>query len=616
MFRLALPAGAAGQWCRLTVTLPGPAPWWLKVEAADAARGHVVREAFLGRRRGERRALLLHVPSGAGELVLHVITMHAAEMPPVATLAVLSRVDTALRLVAAGWRKLPACLPGDPTGMAWRVRTVLGQAPARAGEAPPYEVWTALHDIWGEAERAALAGGAEADIEIVVVGAPSAAARSVESASRQWRPPRRISQVASLPGFSRMPGAWLVVLQAGDVLADHATACFAHAIRSAPATPGFFADLDCMVAGRRSAPLFKPKADPWLARGTLLEQGGVALHPDTLPGGDAADFGRVPFILTHVQAVRRHAAPEMPAATARGPHVSIIIPTSGRAPHVLRCLRGLLARTGYADFEVLLAVSSMDPADSRQRRTLRKAAALPRVTVLDLQMKAFNYACVNNEAARQARGDLLLLLNDDVMPIRAGWLARMVQLTQDGPMRPADIVGARLLYGHGRVQHGGVIMGLAHLCEHAFRLSARRDGGPYGLALAERQVSAVTAACLLVRRDLWRRIGGMDERFAIALNDVDFCLRAGRADAAVVIAATVELHHYEGRSLGRHYRGGRAGLEALEVQQLRTRWQSVIADDPFYNPSASLEPGREFQPAFPPRLTPLGWIRGDDAAPI
>ena len=174
-------------------------------------------------------------------------------------------------------------------------------------------------------------------------------------------------------------------------------------------------------------------------------------------------------------------------------------------------------------------------------------------------------------------------------------------------------MGARLLYGHDRVQHAGVILGLANLCENAFRLSERLHAGPHGIARLDRQVSAVTGACMLVRRAVWQQLSGLDESFCIALNDVDFCLRAGQVGARIVFAAGVELYHFESLSLGRHYRGERAALEAREVCGLRGRWQSLIANDPFYNPQASLEPGREFQPAFPPRLSPISWIAGDDA---
>jgi GT2 family glycosyltransferase len=151
------------------------------------------------------------------------------------------------------------------------------------------------------------------------------------------------------------------------------------------------------------------------------------------------------------------------------------------------------------------------------------------------------------------------------------------------------------------VQHEGVIMGLAGLCEHAGRLRAADAGGAGAMGRITREVSAVTAACMLVRSKLYRDLGGMDEGFAVALNDVDFCLRARQAGWRIVYCAESALYHFESLSLGRHYGGARAALEQREVRLLRTRWAACIEDDPFYNPLASLEPGREWQPAFPPR---------------
>ena len=116
-----------------------------------------------------------------------------------------------------------------------------------------------------------------------------------------------------------------------------------------------------------------------------------------------------------------------------------------------------------------------------------------------------------------------------------------------------------------------------------------------------REVSAVTGACLLIRAGLYRQLGGMDESFAVALNDVDLCLRVRQSGHKVIYCPEATLFHFESLSLGRHYAGARAGLESLEVRRLRARWAEVIAADPFYNPQASLEPGREWQPAFPPR---------------
>ncbi len=609
---VALPAGAAGQWCSVRIRVQAAGPWWVKVEATDAARGQVVREAFLGRRRGGWRGMLLHVPAGARALVVWVVTPDGVGVgAPEVRVRVLRRAEAAVRLVAGGWRKLAGCLRGDWTGMAWRMRVALGQAPARAGEAPPYAVWVRLFDRWGVAEREALERAAAAvAIEVVIVG--GAAAGSWQSVEEQWVRPVRVSRVAGLAGFQRLAGTWLVVLTAGDVLAAHAVGCFAQAICRAPDAPGFYADADCLVEAVRAAPLFKPGGDPWLARSGLLSVGACAVHPDGPAGAPPDGFGHIPFVLTHVAGLG--VAPASAVPTGVWPKVSIVIPTSGRAAHVLRCLRGVLAETDYPDFEVVLAVSQRVRGDRVQARNLAVAEGLPGVRVLDLDMAVFNYSAVNNAAVRDSDGALVLLLNDDVQPVRADWLRRMVAMTQGTVPLRADIVGARLLYGDGSVQHGGVIMGLAHLCEHAFRLTAREDGGPHGIALLDRQVSAVTAACLLARRDVWDRVGGMDTAFAIALNDVDFCLRAGAAGAIVAMAASAELYHYEGTSLGRHYSGARAALEVMEVQRLRTAWQSVIAEDPFYNLQASLEVGREFTPAFPPRLTPSSWIRGEDAA--
>ena len=616
MTRVALPTGAAGQWCAIRARVRTAGPWWVKLEVTDEARGQVVREAFLGRRRRGWRALLLHVPAGARALVVRVVTPDGMDQAvPELQVRVLRRAEAALRLLASGWRKLAECLRGDWTGLTGRARVALGQAPARAGEAPPYDIWVALFDRWGEAERAALVTAAAGiPVEVAVVGVT--AEMSLRSVAEQWVQPVRVSRVDNLAGFERLAGTWLIVLDAGDRLAAHAVGCFSLAIRGAPDAPGFYADADFLVGGRRTAPVFKPGADPWLARSLLLGVGACALHPDSAPGTLPERFGRIAFVLTHVAGLSA-APPARPGAlpSAQGsPKVSIVIPTSCRSAHVLRCLRGVLSRTDYPHFEVLLAVSRRDPDDGTQAANLALAARLPRVRVLDLGMASFNYAAVNNAAVRLADGALVLLLNDDVLPMRADWLARMVGFTQAAPPLRADVVGARLLYGNGQVQHGGVILGLAHLCEHAFRLTTRDDGGPHGVALLDRRVSAVTAACLLVRRTVWDATGGMDEAFAVALNDVDFCLRAGTHGAIVTFAASVALYHFEGVSLGRHYGGARAALELLEVQRLRDRWQSVIAEDPFYNPQASVEVGREFTPAFPPRQTPLCWIRGENAA--
>ena len=223
---------------------------------------------------------------------------------------------------------------------------------------------------------------------------------------------------------------------------------------------------------------------------------------------------------------------------------------------------------------------------------------LPRVRVLNYPLAEFDFATINNLAAQEIQSELLLLLNDDVAPLGRDWLGRMVAQLDDPSV---GIVGARLLYGNGMVQHAGVVVGLAHLCEHNDRFLREGDPGPFGSVVLDRDVSDVTGAFLLIRTELWRRLGGLDPAFAIALNDVDLCLRARAAGSRVVYAAGAVLTHYESLSLGRHYAGQRAGREGSEVRLLRQRWSAVIADDPFYNRNMSQEIGREWQPSFPPR---------------
>ena len=492
---------------------------------------------------------------------------------------------------------------------------------------PPYRLWTQLYDAWGPAERSALALHRLRNISIAVavVGDGQSDITALADLDAQWLQPARVVRVSRPANYAAGDEAWLLVLQAGERLPPHALACFAGAALLRPEALGFYADADVIVGGNRAAPLLKPQADPWLLGSGLLTAGAclfrtavavaAAAAPDAVAwrrsaavSAGAGTLGRLPLMLTHLPAPapifhNAHHCCVVPTL----PSVSIIVPSAARSAHVLRCLKRIATTTDYPSLDILVAISHRDPDSALQARIIAALENLARVRVVDVDMTTFNYAAANNAAVRQATGDLVLLLNDDVAPLRGDWLKRMVAYIGDS----ADIVGARLLYGNDIVQHSGVIVGLAHLCEHAFRLAPRHHPGPYGIALLNRQVSAVTGACMLLRRSLYETLGGMDDLFAIALNDVDLCLRAGEAGARIVLAAEVELYHYESLSLGRHYQGSRAALEAVEIARLRERWAGVIADDPFYNPRASLIPGQEFQPAFPPRCSPLSWINGE-----
>jgi GT2 family glycosyltransferase len=638
-----LPPSATGRWCRFTLSLDAAAhpsgPLWAKLEMADSARGHIVREAFFpppDRATPARLVLLMHVPHASGGFSLSLFAPHGAAAPvPVLRLQVLGRVAATLRLLAAGWRCVAVALPGNPLGVLGRARALLGQDAARRGQAPPYAVWTDLYDSWGEPERhALLSPGMRVDIAVRVLadGNAAAMAETMAAIAAQWLPPAEVSVIGTAQDWRMNSCEWVVVLAPGERLAPHALACLARVACRHTSLLAICADIDYYdTDGQRSSAGLRPPPDPWLIQSGLFSSGAWMFHRSAIgPDGAAvsADRGcgrralvrsipvarmrRVPLILTHcpMPAPPGRVQPHIPepAQGKTWPHVSIIVPSACRSWHVLRCLGNIARLTDYPAFDIVVAVSASDPADRRQARIMRRVGALPRVRVIILDMPDFNFAAVINKAAARARGSLLLLLNDDVSPIAVDWLQKLVDPTEAEDDRRADIVGPRLLYGNRLVQHAGVIMGLGNLCEHAFRLARSDDPGPQGLARLDRQVCAVTAACLLVRRALFESLGGLDEAFAIALNDADFCLRAGQAGARILFAAGVDMYHFESLSLGRHYHGARAGLEAVEVRRLRDRWGFHIMADPFYHPCASLQMGREFHPGFPPRQTPLSWI--------
>jgi GT2 family glycosyltransferase len=582
------------------------------MQMTDAARGQVVRQVFLGPRRLGVRQTLMHMPAEAGALTLLFIA-DTAVLTDV-QVRVLSRAGAAWRLLLGGWRQLRPALRGDRLGLAGRVRAMLGQAPARRGEAPPYDVWLSLYE-----DATAAGDSATADIQVAVLGG-DASCRAASLASA----PAGALVIEDAAGWDRLSADYVLLLGAGEVLAPHAVARFARAIAQAPHATFLCADTDEIDAGgRRRNPLFKPHPGPVFLESGLLTEGACVFRRGTgwnlLPTDanearlilarrcaqqagqrdEQVTMLRIPAILTHLPqspTVRPLLPPAVSAGTTK---ISIIVPSPCRSAHVLRCLRAVAAAVAGADVEILLAVSSIDARDRRQAACLAQASAVPGVRVLDLGLPAFNYAEVNNLAAAQARGEFLLLLNDDVTPVTKSFLSLMLIHAKT---RGVGAVGARLLYGNDTVQHAGVVLGLAGLCDHAGRLSGAMDRGDHGRASVDREVSAVTAACMLLPARLFAQLGGFDRGFAVALNDVDLCLRIRATGRRIVYTASATLYHYESLTLGRHYQGIRASLEALEVRRLRARWAPLLADDPYYNPQASLEPGREWQPAFPPRL--------------
>jgi ADP-heptose:LPS heptosyltransferase/GT2 family glycosyltransferase len=274
--------------------------------------------------------------------------------------------------------------------------------------------------------------------------------------------------------------------------------------------------------------------------------------------------------------------------------VSVIVPTRWAGGLVERCLETLRATTIAANVEIIVLDTNADEPPERRAWLARRA---------DHVVEApgpFNWSRLNNEGARQARGDLLLFLNDDVAADQPGWLDAMLQLA----VRPeVGVVGPRLLYPDGTVQHAGMFLATMGLARHAFRHLGADEPGYFGLARTQRDVTAVTGACMLVRREVFDALGGFDEAHAVINNDLDFCLRAGAAGHRVVFTPHATLTHDEGAS--------RKSLpEDYDREAFSERWRGVFEQgDPFHNPNLAREtddmlpdeePVRAFQGGRPP----------------
>jgi len=210
----------------------------------------------------------------------------------------------------------------------------------------------------------------------------------------------------------------------------------------------------------------------------------------------------------------------------------------------------------------------------------------------------FNFAAINNLAARHARGTVLGLLNNDLEVLDGGWLEEMVSQA----LRPGiGAVGARLLYPDRTVQHGGVVLGIGGIAGHAFKYSPADAPGYFSRAQLVHDISAVTAACLLIRKETFDRVSGLDEMLTVAFNDVDFCLRVRELGLRNLWTPFATLVHHESKSRGsdEDTRAKRARLRA-ERRRMIERWGKALREDPAYSPNLTLE-SEDFSLAWPPR---------------
>lgn len=263
------------------------------------------------------------------------------------------------------------------------------------------------------------------------------------------------------------------------------------------------------------------------------------------------------------------------------PLVSIVICTRDHGHLIRTAVDSITSRSTYENFEIMIVDNGS--RDAEAIATLAELADRSRTTVVR-DDSPFNYSRLNNAAVARTRGEIVCLLNDDIEVVSPGWLEEMVSLAI---LPDVAAVGARLWYPDGTLQHGGVIIGIGGVANHAHPRLPKGHAGYAGRAVLQQELSAVTGACLMVRRTVYDEVGGLDERLAVAFNDVDLCLRFRSAGYRNIWTPYAELIHHESASRGAEDNPVKRARFEGEVQFMKERWATVLQRDPFYSPHLS-----------------------------
>jgi GT2 family glycosyltransferase len=437
-------------------------------------------------------------------------------------------------------------------------------------------------------------------------------------------------------------GEFVALLDHDDELSADALLEVAKAINDAPDADVIYTDEDKLdFEGRHVEPFFKPDWSPEYLRSTMylghlvvyrrriVEDAGrfrsafdgsqdydialrvsertdrivhvprVLYHWRMIPGSAAGNSDAKPWGL---QAARRALADHVSRLPRRAtvedqpgdgfwrvryeiegnPLVSVIIPTDGRIAQTatgprdlpLECVRSIVDKTDWPHYEIVLVDNGRLSAELRAY-----VDAEPRIRRVVYESGGpFNFAAKVNFSARHARGEHLLLLNDDTEVIAGEWMRAMLEFSQQPEVGAG---GARLLFPDGRMQHVGVVLGIGGGACHVFSGHPGQSPGYFGSAWVIRNYSAVTGACCMTRRDVFDALGGFDERFATDFNDVDYCLRVRGQGLRIVATPFAKLYHFEGATFGSREHV----VNPAEIAALSERWGDVIARDPYYNPN-------------------------------
>lgn len=473
-----------------------------------------------------------------------------------------------------------------------------------------------------------------------------------------YRPENGHISAASNSALTLAEGEWIALLDHDDLLKEDALLWMADAIVRAPEARLFYSDEDKLDAsGERFDPYFKPDWNPDLFysqnmfshlgvyHAALVRQvGGFQVGMEGAQDYDLVlrciehvapeQIRHVPRVLYHWRAHAESAAGNVdakPYAQLAGeralnehfrrrgvqgfiahsdngyrahyalpevrPLVTLIIPTRNGLSLLRRCIGSIRTRTDYRNFEILVIDNGSDEPEVLDY--LDELSSQPDARVLRID-GPFNYSALNNRAVAHAKGELVALLNNDTEVISPDWLSEMVSIA----LQPGvGAVGARLWYADDTLQHGGVVLGIGGVAGHSHKRLHRQGLGYFGRGSLIQTFSAVTAACLVVRRSTYQAVGGLDEvNLKVAFNDVDFCLRLRAAGLRNVWTPYAELYHHESATRGSDEAPEKQQRFAAEVHYMLDRWGDELHCDPAYNPNLTLTT-EDFALASPPRLS-------------
>ncbi len=265
------------------------------------------------------------------------------------------------------------------------------------------------------------------------------------------------------------------------------------------------------------------------------------------------------------------------------PLVSILIPNKDQRQTLETCIRSIREKTTYKNYEILIIENN-----SEEKTTFdfyRQLSADPKIRLLRWK-KEFNYSAINNSGARKAKGEYLLFLNNDIEVQSPDWIEQLLANCQ----RPeVGICGSKLYYPDHTIQHAGVIVGLGGIAGHAFLNMPGSRSGYLHKASIQLNTSAVTAACMMMKKELFDSLGGFEEKLSVAFNDVDLCLRTVQAGKLIVYNPHVEMIHYESKSRGAEDSPEKVRRFQSEIEFMRSRWIDFLKKgDPMYNPNLTL----------------------------